>query len=56
VPAARYRLSAFSGQLLNEHGEHAFDLGGLLRQLLIVVGFDQFQVSSQKKVILQLAG
>jgi hypothetical protein len=56
VPAARYQLSAFSGQLLNEHCEHAFDLGGLLRQFFVVVGFDQFQVSSQKKVILQLAG
>ena len=54
--AARYQLSVFSGQLLNECCEHAFDLGGLLRQFFVVVGFDQFQVSSQKKVILQLAG
>jgi hypothetical protein len=47
---------AFSTQLLNKHREHAFNLGGLLRQLFIVVGRDQFQVSSQEKLIFQLAG
>jgi len=29
MAAARFQLSALSDQLMNEHYEHAFDLGGL---------------------------
>ena len=56
VVAARSQRSAFSSQLLNKHRQHAFDLGGLLLELFIVFRLDQFQVSSQEKLILQLAG
>jgi hypothetical protein len=34
--------SALGGQLPNEHREHAFDLGCLQCQILIIVGLDQF--------------
>src|SRR5438034_11049411 len=45
---ARSALSlAFSVQLLHQHGEHAFDFDGLLRQLFVVIELDQFQISSQ---------
>src|SRR5439155_22558236 len=38
---------AFSVQLLHQHGEHAFDFDGPLRQLFVVVELAQFQISSQ---------
>ena len=49
VVAARFQPSTFSSQLLNKHRQHAFDFGGLLLQLLIVIGLDQFQISTQEK-------
>ena len=49
-------LSAFSGQLLNEDGEHAFDFGDLLRQILLVAGWGQLQVVSQEDLVFQLDG
>lgn len=47
---------AFSVQLLNEHREHAFDFDGLLGQVFVVIGRDQFQISSQQKLVFQFAG
>jgi len=38
---------AFSVQLLNQHREHAFDFDGLLGQVFVVIGRDEFQISSQ---------
>ena len=47
-------LSDVSSQLPNKHREHTFNLGSLLRRLFIIIGMDQFQIPSQKKLILQL--
>ena len=52
--AARFQQSAFSSQLPNKHYEHAFDVGGLLYQLFIVIWLNQFQIPCEKKLILQL--
>jgi len=53
---ARFQPSAFSSQLLNKHRQHALDFCGLLFEALIVIALDQFQISGQEKLILQLAG
>jgi len=53
--AARYQRSAISGQLLNQHREHALDLGDFLRQFLVAAGWDQLQVVSQEDLVLQFA-
>ena len=42
---ARCQRSAFSGQLLNQDGEHAFDLYSLLRECFVVFELYQFQIS-----------
>jgi len=56
VVGARSQPSAFSSQLLNKHRQHAFDLGSLLLELFIMSGLNEFEVSSQEKLIFQLAG
>jgi hypothetical protein len=56
VVAARSQPSAFCSQLLNKHRQHAFDLGSLLLEMFIISGLDDFQVSSQEKLIFPLAG
>ena len=56
VEAARFQPSAFSAQLLNKHRKHAFDFYSLLHQFLIVIGRHKFQITSQEKLIFQLAG
>jgi len=45
--AACSQPSAFSPQLPNKHREHTFDFGGLLFQLIIVIGLNNIQVSGQ---------
>lgn len=54
--SACFQQSAFSLQLLQEAVEHPLEFSGLLRQLLVIPGFDQLQISGQQEVVFQFAG
>src|SRR5262249_55914696 len=51
-----YQLSAVSSQLSQQCCQHLLDLRNLSRQLLVVLGFQKFEIFRQQYVILQLAG
>jgi len=53
--AASCQRSALSIQLLQEPGKHAFDLGGLLCQVLVVSIGEEVKISSEQEVIFQFA-
>src|SRR6266516_2561486 len=54
--AGRVRSAFSAGQLLNQDGEHAFDLDSLPRELFVVVGLKEFQISGQQELIFQFSG
>lgn len=44
-----------SFQLLEERGEHAFQFGGLLGQLRVILVLNQLQVPGRQKMVFELA-
>jgi hypothetical protein len=56
LPPQSYQLSAFSGQLLDEDREHAFDFSGFLGKLVVIGGWKEMEVSGEQQVILQFTG
>src|SRR5438093_12364818 len=53
--AARDQRSVFSGQLLNQDRELAFNLHSLLGKFFVIAGLEQCQISSQQELVFQFA-